>query len=103
MTVRWLEDAPQSPVRWLDEPVDLVHGTPYSFGELGQSEEEKPKSDWSTLWLIAGIAGGALGAYHGYKRNHGSVGWAIGWSIFGSLMPFFSIPLSLAEGFGKPK
>lgn len=99
MTVRWLEDSPPAPiVRWLDDE-QMIHGT--AISQLGEVEEKK--SDWSTLWLIAGIAGGALGAYHGYKRNHGSVGWAIGWSIFGSLMPFFSIPLSLAEGFGKPK
>jgi hypothetical protein len=99
MTVRWLEDSPQASVRWL-EPDQLVYGTPM---QLGQAEDEKKDSTWRTIWTVAGVAGAALGAYHGYKRNHGSVGWAIGWSIFGSFLPFFSIPLSLAEGFGKPK
>lgn len=41
-------------------------------------------------------------AYHGYKRNE-SVGWAFGWAFFGSVAPFFALPVALAQGFGKPK
>lgn len=52
-------------------------------------------------WLkYAAIVGGALGAYHGYKRDD-SVGWAILWSIFGSGLPFLAVPIALAQGFGK--
>lgn len=51
---------------------------------------------------IAGIAGAALGAYHGYKRND-SVGWAIGWSLLGSLFPVIVIPVAYAQGIGKRK
>lgn len=47
------------------------------------------------------VAGAALGAYHGYKRNGGSIGWALGWSIFGGALPIFAIPLALAQGVGK--
>lgn len=41
-------------------------------------------------------------AYHGYKRND-SVGWAFGWAFFGSVAPFFALPVALAQGFGKPR
>lgn len=55
-------------------------------------------------WIhkLASIAGVATGAYHGYKRNRGSVGWAIGWALLGGMVPYVTIPVSLAQGFGKP-
>lgn len=56
----------------------------------------------SAAWTVASIAGGALGAYHGYKRNRGSIGWAIGWALLGSIFPVITLPVSLAQGFGKP-
>jgi hypothetical protein len=37
--------------------------------------------------------------YHGYKRNHGSIGWAIGWAF---VPAFIAAPLMLAQGFAKP-
>lgn len=52
--------------------------------------------------IALGWAGAIGGAYHGYKRNQ-SYGWAIGWSIFGSFLPFLAIPIALAQGFGKRK
>jgi len=51
----------------------------------------------------AGVVGGATGAYHGYRRHRGSWGWALGWSLLGSIAPFVTVPVSLAQGFGKPK
>jgi len=60
-------------------------------------------SPYTTLIEVGSLAGTGLGAYHSYKRNHGSIGWAIGWSIFGALMPILAIPIMLAEGFGKPE
>lgn len=48
------------------------------------------------------LAGTALGAYHGYKRT-GSVGWSIGWALLGGLFPFITVPVALAQGFGKPE
>jgi len=48
-----------------------------------------------------GTAAAAACAYHGYRRN-GSVGWAAGWALFGSVAPFLAIPVALAQGFGKP-
>lgn len=54
------------------------------------------------LWRWMAIVGMGLGAYHGYKRNH-SVGWAIGWGLFGGFLPIIAIPVALAQGIGKPK
>ncbi len=48
------------------------------------------------------LAGAAAGAYHGYKRNN-SIGWAIAWAILGGLVPIITVPVSLAQGFGKKK
>lgn len=57
---------------------------------------------WRNAYGLASLAGAVGGAYHGYKRNRGSIGWAVGWSIFGSFLPFLSLPISVAQGFGKP-
>jgi hypothetical protein len=47
------------------------------------------------------VATGAC-AYHGYKRNNQSAGWAVGWAFFGSVAPILALPIALAQGFGKP-
>lgn len=51
-------------------------------------------------WPLVATAGAAMGAYHGYKRNN-SVGWAIVWALVGGMFPVITIPVSLAQGFGK--
>lgn len=59
-------------------------------------------SPWFWVFRLASAVGAFSGAYHGYKRNN-SVGWAIGWFFFGGALPMLSIPISLAQGFGKAK
>jgi len=54
------------------------------------------------IWSALSLAGAGTGAYHGYKRNRGSVGWAIGWFLLGGIFPIITIPVSIAQGFGKP-
>jgi hypothetical protein len=56
----------------------------------------------SPAMRVIGMAGAAAGAYHGYKRNN-SVGWAIGWALLGGVFPIITVPVSLAQGFGKKK
>lgn len=51
---------------------------------------------------VLSLAGGAIGAYHGYKRND-SIGWAIAWSLLGGLFPIVVIPVAFAQGIGSPK
>ena len=56
----------------------------------------------ATAGAAIGVAGAALGAYHGYRRDN-SVGWAIWWSLMGAAFPIVTIPVALAQGFGQPK
>ena len=51
---------------------------------------------------VASLAGTALGAYHGYKRND-SIGWGIAWGLLGGAFPIIVIPVALAQGFGTRK
>lgn len=70
-------------------------------GQQGGGMGEMTTTD---LILTAGqLAGVTLGAYHGYKRNSGSVGMAIGWSLLGGLFWPVTIPIMLAQGLGKRK
>jgi len=80
---------------------------------LGADEPMPPPQEFSTApttfkrglaiaYGIAGVAGAAIGAYHGYKRND-SVGWAIAWAFLGSLAPVVVIPVAYAQGIGERK
>jgi len=81
--------------------VTQLPGTPITgYITVGQTQ---PQPFEIPAWAKATSAlSGAAMAYHGYKRT-GSVGWALGWSVFGSMLPFFAVPISLAQGFGKKK
>jgi hypothetical protein len=74
-------------------PEVTVEGTP-PVGDVPYYE--------TPIWRLLGVAGMAIGAYHGYKRNN-SVGWAIGWGLLGGLIPIIVIPIAFAQGIGKPK
>lgn len=78
-----------------------------ALSTLGEPPEAAAKeggdSLWGTLWSMLSLAGAASGAYHGYKRNNDSIGWAIGWFLLGGLFPVFTIPVSFAQGFGEPE
>ena len=54
---------------------------------------------WGSLVVISSGAS----AYHGYKRNRGSVGAAVGWGLLGGIFPIITPAVALAQGFGKPK
>ena len=55
-----------------------------------------------TVWAVLGAASMALGAYHGYRRHRGSIGWAIGWALTGAFFPVITPAIAYAQGFGKP-
>lgn len=58
------------------------------------------------FWLfykILSAASAGVSAYHGYKRNDGSVGWAIVWGVLGGAFPIITPAIAVAEGFGEPK
>lgn len=81
-------------LRGVECPNDL--GCP---GPVGATEES-PRLAFRPS-AVSMLAGGAA-AYHGYKRT-GSIGWAVGWALLGSLVPIVTIPVALAQGFGKKK
>lgn len=75
----------------------------YGIGTTtAQPAAESKVSALQVLFALASLAGGAAGAYHGYKRS-GSWGPAIGWSLGGSILPVIVVPVMLAQGFAKPK
>lgn len=67
-------------------------GDAYDAGQV-------PLGVWIAYSVLSAV-GAISGAYHGYKRND-SAGWAVAWFFFGSWLPLLSIPISLAQGFGK--
>lgn len=66
-------------------------------------EENGAFRAWIMFYNVLSLVGMGAGVYHGYKRNDDSIGWAVAWGIFGGLLPVISIPISLAQGFGKEK
>jgi hypothetical protein len=56
----------------------------------------------TTISIVAGLIGAGLGAFHGFRRNNSALA-ALGWGLFGASIPILSVPISLAQGFGKPK
>lgn len=66
------------------------------YGDVGPFDALPP---WYTALSVAGTA---IGAYHGYKRND-SVGWAVGWALLGATFPFITIPVAFAQGIGEAK
>ncbi len=57
---------------------------------------------FGALYGVLSVVSAGLGAYHGYKRHNGSVGWAIGWAALGTFAPVITPAVALAQGFGKP-
>src|SRR6185503_2917091 len=77
--------------------VERVDITPVSqIEKLPTTTEKVAAADWG----VASLAGTALGAYHGYKRNN-SIGWSLWWGLMGGMFPIVVVPLALAQGFGK--
>ena len=51
------------------------------------------------------MVGGMVSAYHGYRRDRGSLGSTLGWFVLGSAFPLITVPVALLQkpGFAKPK
>ena len=74
------------------------------FAEDLFKRSERPEDRAFDAFKKVGRATGLMtGAYHGYKRSGGSIWSALGWGIGGALFWPVTIPVSLAQGFGKPK
>lgn len=64
----------------------------FGFGEF--------EGNGSVPGTMVYLAISASNAYHGYKRNGDSVGWALGWFLFG--FGPIGLIVSLIQGWGKP-
>lgn len=53
------------------------------------------------LWTVGAMVSGPVVAYHGYKRNNDSIGWAIGWYLLSGFFPITPV-IAYAQGFAKP-
>jgi hypothetical protein len=88
------------------EQACLDSGGQWDSASLSCSQSGADGERFRTLRIVmevAGTVGAFAGAYHGYKRNGGSVGWAIGWFFFGGFLPIIALPVMLVEGFGERK
>jgi hypothetical protein len=56
----------------------------------------------ASVWRVAGTVASAALAWHGYRRNHGSIGWAIAWAVVGGFAWPIALSIAVASGFGQP-
>lgn len=57
----------------------------------------------ATVYGLLSLAGTAAGAYHGVRRNHGSIWSAVAWGFLGGVAPLITVPVAVGQGFGKPR
>jgi len=104
-------DAPQPPppVDPLD-PVQPVYAAPandpYAMaidqGWMTPGQAEAYKT-WNKVMVFVRPISSTASAFHGYKRNNDSIGWALGWAFMGALFPLLTPTIGLAQGWGKKK
>lgn len=49
------------------------------------------------------LAAAGAAAFHGYRRNRGSIGWSIGWFLAALVAPVITTAVGFAQGYGKVK
>lgn len=54
------------------------------------------------VWGALSTASMAASAYHGVKRNNGSVSSGIWWGLCGALFPVVTPVIALAQGYAEP-
>lgn len=57
----------------------------------------------STGQMILSLLGAGIGAFHGARRNHGSVVWGLVWGTAGAAAPVITTGIAAAQGIGRPK
>jgi len=68
------------------------------LARVGIETNELPEED--PIWRYFRYAASGVATYHGYKRNSGSIGWALGWGLLASLFPVPVLAIALAQGLG---
>lgn len=73
---------------------------------IGQASEPiiviREPSPFAYAWSGLSLISGSISAYHGFRRNRGSVPWAIGWGLLGGAFPVIVPVLAYLQGFAKP-
>lgn len=57
----------------------------------------------STGQMILSLLGAGIGAFHGARRNGGSVWWGLVWGTAGAAAPVITTGIAVAQGVGRPK
>lgn len=89
----------QSSYTWNPRTGQYIWNPPRSAMQPGLGSPEAAAVA-SGLYAALSVAGTVTGAYHGYRRND-SIGWAVAWGLLGGLFPYITIPISVAQGYGK--
>lgn len=95
---------PGSAGPFVHRPTVMYEQDAQPFGAPPVDDASKDQGMGKVTYGIAyvlGTAGSMAGIYHGYKRNNGSIGWALAWGLIGGIWPI-SVPLMLAQGYAKP-
>ena len=77
---------------------DTVNMAMAMFGNESWWTQNKGK-----VYGVLALASMAASAYHGTRRNNGSVGWGLGWGVLGMLFPVVTPAVAIAQGFGQRK
>lgn len=87
------------------------NGPGLGIGALGQAADSlspmtvtvRPTGMLIGAWWSLSTVSGILSAYHGFKRNNGSLGWALAWFLMGSALPVVVPVIAFTQGFGQPE
>ncbi len=94
---------PQATLPWQERPLWGVGSEPIVGSASRQWWDDPAYQAIRVVGYVGSLAGTAAGAYHGYKRNGGSVGWGIGWALLGGMFWPIALPIMFVQGFGERK
>lgn len=67
-----------------------------------RSNPTQEASDYTPLAAALVAASIGISAYHGVKRNNGSVGWGLWWGLMGGLFPVVTPAIAFGQGLSTP-
>ena len=88
-------DGPGLGMSALGQAADLLSPPPVTI-------TVRPTGALIGAWWSLSTVSGLLSAYHGLKRNNGSLGWALAWFLMGSAFPVVVPGYAFYQGYAKP-
>lgn len=67
-----------------------------------KTRRSNPADDYSPLAAALIAASVGISAYHGVKRNNGSIGWGLWRAAMGGIFPVVTPAIAIAQGLGTP-